>query len=106
MAKTGPEQKISQLIRKHARTRGRLDTWLIKPVDVPPGFPDLIGAFKGTPIAIEVKVPGEEPRPNQEAWLHRLRKSGYTVTVVHDYDEFIAWIETPGVIRQGVVWGK
>lgn len=89
------EQTIVNGIRSYLLGQGRTDTWCLKVVDVPQGFPDLIGAWYGMPFAVEVKAPGKEARPEQTLWINRLGQSGYASGVAHDVDEFVALMETP-----------
>jgi hypothetical protein len=39
-------------------------------------FPDIIGCFRGKFVAIEIKIPGEKPRPGQLAFLKLIEQSG------------------------------
>jgi hypothetical protein len=42
------------------------------------GIPDIMGMLPGNArtLGIEVKVPGEKPTPQQQAWLDKINKSG------------------------------
>lgn len=40
------------------------------------GVPDIIACIKGRFVAIEVKKPGEKPKPHQEKWLEAINKKG------------------------------
>lgn len=40
------------------------------------GVPDILACVKGRFIAIEVKMPGETPKPNQEAFLAAIKNCG------------------------------
>lgn len=48
-----------------------------------PGFPDLMMLKEGEVLFIEVKRPGEKPRPLQEYRIAELRKAGFTVIVLN-----------------------
>jgi hypothetical protein len=58
---------------------------------LPPGSADLIGILcrggKGIFVALEVKCPGEKPRPDQLAFLNRIRDLGGIAAVVTSVEE-------------------
>lgn len=47
-----------------------------------PGSADLIGIYDGRFVAMEVKLPGEKPRPDQVAFLEHVRSKGGIAGVV------------------------
>lgn len=47
-----------------------------------PGFPDLIALKDGKAKFVEVKRPGERPRPLQEYRHRQLREQGFEVEVI------------------------
>lgn len=47
-----------------------------------PGIPDLLCLKNGKALFIEVKRPGENPRPLQEYRINELRKNGFEVQVL------------------------
>jgi hypothetical protein len=49
--------------------------------------PDLLVGFRGIDQLLEVKAPGEDPRPAQQAWHSFWR--GHPVCVVHSVDEAV-----------------
>ena len=54
------------------------------------GFPDIAGVFpSGRMFAIEVKAPGEKPKPHQQEWLDKLGKSGVLVVVAKSIDDVL-----------------
>jgi hypothetical protein len=56
----------------------------------PRGTPDVLGYLPGgTMLALEVKVPGEQPKPHQAAWLERASKAGVVAAVVHSVQEMV-----------------
>lgn len=62
----------------------------LKHMGARPGYPDLlldvaVGDFHG--LRIELKKQGGALRPEQRAWLVRLRKYGYCADVVHGWRE-------------------
>lgn len=40
------------------------------------GVPDILACIKGRFVAIEVKIPGETPKPHQKAFLEAIIKCG------------------------------
>lgn len=50
-----------------------LEAWL----HVPPDFSDLLGRFRDVWVFVEVKRPGEKPRPGQAAFLEARRDEGH-----------------------------
>lgn len=56
-------------------------------VYMPRGIPDIIGCFKGSFIAFEVKRPGEKPRKIQDHTLKLLREAGAVTGVVYNVDD-------------------
>jgi hypothetical protein len=52
------------------------------------GHPDLSGCFLGLHLEVEVKRPGQEPRPLQLARLAEWRRAGAIVMVCHSAEEF------------------
>ncbi len=51
------------------------------------GTPDLIFAGRGRAVAMEVKLPGRKPTPEQEKFLAALSADGWLVKIVHALDE-------------------
>ena len=64
-------------------------TWVT--AGLPTGSSDLIGIIKkdgkGIFVAIEVKLPGQKPRPDQFAFLNRIRDLGGIAGYVTSVDE-------------------
>jgi hypothetical protein len=46
------------------------------------GWPDIVFCYRGIPWAWEVKLPGKEPEPHQQACLEKMRANGWRVAVV------------------------
>lgn len=61
----------------------------------PKGTPDIVGYLDGggRMLAIEVKVPGEEPKPHQAAWMDRARRAGVVVACAHSVAEAVAVVD-------------
>jgi hypothetical protein len=51
------------------------------------GTPDFIFAVRGRAVALEAKLPGKRPTPEQERFLCALVGDGWFVSVVHTLDE-------------------
>jgi hypothetical protein len=68
------------------------DSFVIKTHGTPlsaSGVPDLIGAWRGVPFAVEVKQPGGRVSLLQRAWLKRFATGGYVAGIVMSIEEFI-----------------
>lgn len=57
------------------------------------GVPDLWGAYRGVPFAVEVKAKGNAASTAQRRWVKRLRHSGYISAVVYSLDDFVKLFE-------------
>jgi len=88
-----PEQKVVDAILRHVKGERRPDTFLYRVSTGRTGWPDLLGAYHGRPLVVEVKQPGREPRPEQAAWLERLQAGGYVAIVAHSLDEFLERVQ-------------
>lgn len=51
------------------------------------GSSDLIGYFKGKFLALEIKVPGKKPTPEQINFIERVNKAGGIAAVVTSPDQ-------------------
>lgn len=51
------------------------------------GISDIIGIWKGKPLAIEVKKPKNKPTVYQEDFLKRFREAGGLALVAHSLEE-------------------
>lgn len=58
------------------------------------GVPDILFSIDGRAVAWEVKLPGQNPRPEQEKAHAEMRADGWRVDVVRSYDEGIAILDT------------
>lgn len=60
----------------------------------PVGTPDRFALLKnGTSLFIEVKQPGEKPKPDQIKRHEEIRKSGGRVIVADSFDSFLAQLK-------------
>jgi len=87
------EKQIEQRLVKAVKERGGLCLkWVSPGWD---GVPDRIILFAGGRIAfVEVKRPGEKPRPLQLRWHGQLKALGFTVYVLDDEKQI------PEIIRE------
>lgn len=76
MSKQSEEQKIQKKILDFLYKKGFLAVKFNNiGIYSTPGFPDIVGCTnKGIFLAIEVKVPGEKPKPHQQAYLDAINK--------------------------------
>lgn len=54
------------------------------------GAPDRIGCINGRMICIEIKRPGERPRPSQEIEIARWQAAGAVCIIAHSWEEVAA----------------
>lgn len=57
------------------------------------GTPDIIGCYRGRFLALEVKQPGNKPRPIQAKRIREWKEAGGAVFVVHSLEETKALIQ-------------
>ena len=73
----------------------------------PPGTPDRFCIYRGLPVFIEVKKPGEKPSAEQIAAHELIRTKGGFVIVACDVTDVIAGLkELDGKINQGETNGR
>jgi hypothetical protein len=87
------ERNILDRIRREFKARG---IWLLKVHGSPlqqRGVPDLIGCWRGRFIALEGKVPGEQPTPIQAYRLEEIRRAGGIAECVHSLAEALGVLE-------------
>ena len=61
-----------------------------------PGLSDLVGCTSnGRFFAIEVKLPGEKPRPDQEKFLTAMRRTGAIAGCAHSIEEALEIVRQP-----------
>lgn len=93
--------KIKQAHVAHVRNTGTIirtgnKTFFGRNKRNQPGVADIIGVYKGKPIAIEVKSPVGRVSPEQTAWLSQWGSSGGFFVVarsVDHVDQFIRNLE-------------
>lgn len=76
--------------------RSNFEQFLAKYLGMRPGIPDLL-IFEPrqgeerfyTGLALEVKVHGNKPTPNQVEFIEDLRRKGWMVHVVHSLEEAV-----------------
>lgn len=92
MPKKSEEQKIQKKILDYLYKKGFL-TVKFNNIGIysTPGFPDIVGCTKqGIFLAIEVKIPGEKPKPHQQAYLDAINKLngiGFYATSVEEVEK-------------------
>ena len=81
----GPEAKIEKTVSALARSVG----WLAYKWSSPgrKAVPDRMYLRNGEVIFIEFKAPGEEPDPLQIYEHRRIRKQGFKVYVIDNYED-------------------
>ena len=92
MPKQSEEQKIQKKILDYLYKKGFLAVKFNNiGIYSTPGFPDIVGCTKqGIFIGIEVKVPGEKPKPHQQAYLDTINKLngiGFCATSVKEVED-------------------
>ncbi len=90
-----PELKLLHHI-PNGGNRGAVTGANLKRAGVKSGVPDLhlpVPRGKYASLYIEMKIPGEEPEPNQEWWAEQLRAVGNCAEVAHGYKSAIRVIE-------------
>ena len=56
-----------------------------------PGLSDLVGCtYDGRFFAIEVKLPGEKPRPDQQKFLDAMQRTGALAGCAHSVEEALS----------------
>lgn len=59
---------------------------------LPKGFSDTFFVGREKVAFIEIKQPGQEPRPEQEAFLNVMRSYGHIAGVAHSVEEAVALV--------------
>lgn len=78
------EQHIEAVLKAHIEALGGLCWKLVCPGTT--GVPDRICMVGGRVVFVEVKAPGEKPRPIQTRRIQQLRDLGFHVIVLDDID--------------------
>ncbi len=91
-----PETRLQMRIQKElCRTYGRR-LWLFKVHGGPfqkAGIPDLVGCVDGLFFALEVKMPGETPKPIQHAMITLIQISGGLAAYVDTVESAVSKIQ-------------
>lgn len=87
------ESGLRSRIVRRLRARGWLPLVMHGSAYSRRGTSDVIACARGRFLAIEVKLPGERPRPDQERFLARVRQAGGTAGVAHSVREAEALVE-------------
>lgn len=74
------ESKVQSRIIKRYEAQGWFVVKLV--LTSKPGIPDLLCLKDGKAVFIEVKRPGEKPRPLQDYRIDELRRMGFDVRVL------------------------
>lgn len=77
---------LESLIQSRIIKRLEKDGWMVIKLGLTnmPGIPDLLALKDGRARFIEVKRPGEKPRPLQEYRHRQLRENGFDVEVMDE----------------------
>ena len=78
------EQHIERVLKARVEALGGLCWKLVCPGTT--GVPDRICLVGGRVVFVEVKAPGEKPRPIQTRRIQQLRDQGFQVTVLDSVD--------------------
>ena len=85
------ENYVEEYLRKKSRERGYL-CFKFAPCGIN-GIPDRIVIGNGYTVFVELKAPGEKPRPNQLAMHRIMRKAGAEVRVIDTREGVDAFLE-------------
>lgn len=90
----GPEKKVENLIKSELKRLGIWSFKLAASEMMAPGIPDIIACVNGKFVGIEVKAPGKlyNTSPAQKVQHELIRKSGGTVIVTDDFEDFLVKI--------------
>ena len=61
--------------------------WVVMDVSRAPYVADLIASRRGRTVAIEVKAPGQKPKPHQQRWMDRWAGECAVLTSVEQVQE-------------------
>lgn len=96
-----PEARISKKVKNYIISQGGYVVKIHGEGDSfqEVGIADLLGVYRGLPLALEVKQPGKRPSAKQKLFLQRWAKAGgiaAVVTSVEDVEELLAGITGNG----------
>lgn len=94
-----------KIVHAHIRNTGAIikrdgKTFFARNKRNQPGIADILGVYKGVPIAIEVKSEVGKVRPEQETWLNEWANSGGAYCVARSVDHVEQFLES---IKDGLV---
>lgn len=78
------EHHIEQKLKKAVEDMGGLCWKLVCPGTI--GVPDRICLMRNRAVFVELKAPGQKPRPIQLRRMNQLRQQGFTALVVDSMD--------------------
>ncbi len=95
------ERTAQKEIANYLRLRGLqfINPPMNKKSTLPEGWPDFTLAFRGHPMAFEVKVWGQKPRPEQIERHEKMREDGWVVHVVNSVADVVAIFQNMEVSR-------
>lgn len=82
-----PEARLSRQIMAALRARGAFVFKVWGSAQMMAGLPDIVGCYAGRFIAVESKMPGNEPTTVQRLVHAKIRRAGGTVVVAHSVSE-------------------
>jgi len=80
----------------HTRNEGDYSQYeqsIIKSLGITKGVADLVMLYGGNFYGIEIKAPGQNPRPSQTKWGTAIEKQGGEYHVIRSLDEFKSLIK-------------
>lgn len=78
------ERTIEHQLKKAVEASGGLCWKLVCPGTI--GVPDRICLMRNRAVFVELKVPGQKPRPIQQRRMNQLRQQGFVTLVVDSVD--------------------
>lgn len=93
---TKSERDLHDQISNYLRMKGvkvAVHSRMDKRPTIKTGIPDFLFAWRCRPVALEVKLPGEEPSPEQIGIMAGMEMDGWVVAVVHNLEEVIATLK-------------
>ena len=101
-----------KIIHAHIRNTGAIikrdgKTFFARNKRNQPGIADILGVYKGVPIAIEVKSDIGKVRPEQDDWLNKWAENGGVYCVARSVTHVEQFIESiDGGLREGMYNGN
>lgn len=98
-----PESRLSRKIMEWLRAQGAFVWKNHGGPTMMAGLPDITGVYHGQFIAVETKMPGQQPTVIQRHRHDRIRQAGGLVVVAHSVEEVAGWFEA--VVKPRVARG-